>query len=159
MAGSMGQWLVNYRPLLLKLAGVIILLFGLHISEIFTLHFLLKQAKWQAPRLSGRLGAFLLGVSFAVGWTPCVGPVLASILLLASSSQTYYRGIILLTAYTLGLGIPFILAALGIGSVHKWLQKVRWLLPYINATSGGLLIAMGILLLTGVWQKLVLLFY
>jgi cytochrome c-type biogenesis protein len=84
--------------------------------------------------------------------------VLASILLLASGSDPA-RGMLLLTAYTLGLGFPFILAAMCIGSVHKWLQKTQWLLPYINAVSGALLITMGILLLTGTWQKLVLLFY
>ncbi|ACV64251.1 cytochrome c biogenesis protein transmembrane region [Desulfofarcimen acetoxidans DSM 771] len=157
-AGSLGQYLTYHRPWLTKLAGLIIIIFGLHTGNIFTINILFRQFKCQAPKLSGRLGAFLLGVCFALGWTPCVGPVLASILLLASGSDPA-RGMLLLTAYTLGLGFPFILAAMCIGSVHKWLQKTQWLLPYINAVSGALLITMGILLLTGTWQKLVLLFY
>jgi len=159
-ASSAGQWLSSNQSWLTQAAGVIIIIFGLHISEILPIKLFYRQVKWQpARRLTGWLGAFLLGLSFAAGWTPCVGPVLASILLLAANAETLAQGVTLLTFYSLGLAIPFLLAALGIGSVHRWLGRMKQALPYINAVSGGLLIAMGLLLLLGLWDKLILLLY
>jgi len=159
-ASSAGQWLSSNQSWLTQVAGVIIIIFGLHISEILPIKLFYRQVKWQpARRLTGWLGAFLLGLSFAAGWTPCVGPVLASILLLAANAETLAQGVTLLTFYSLGLAIPFLLAALGIGSVHRWLGRMKQALPYINAVSGGLLIAMGLLLLLGLWDKLILLLY
>jgi len=159
-ASSAGQWLSSNQSWLTQAAGVIIIIFGLHISEILPVKLFYRQVKWQpASRLTGWLGAFLLGLSFAAGWTPCVGPVLASILLLAANTGTLGQGVLLLTLYSLGLAIPFLLAALGIGSVHRWLARMKQALPYINAVSGGLLIGMGVLLLLGLWDKLILLLY
>lgn len=158
-ASGAGQWLAGNQALLTKGAGVIIIIFGLHISEILPVKLFYRQAGWQpARRFTGWFGAFLLGMSFAAGWTPCVGPVLASILLLAANTQTLYQGVALLIWYSLGLAVPFLLAALGIGVVHRWLGKMNKALPYINAVSGGLLIAMGVLLLLGLWDRLFMLF-
>ncbi|AGL00700.1 cytochrome c biogenesis CcdA family protein [Desulfoscipio gibsoniae] len=159
-ASSAGQWLISNQTLLKQAAGIIIIIFGLHISEILPIKLFYRQVKWQpAQRFTGWLGAFFLGLSFAAGWTPCVGPVLASILLLATNTQTLYQGVTLLIWYSMGLAIPFLLAALGIGFVHSWLGKMNKVIPYINAVSGGLLIAMGVLLLLGLWDRLVLLLY
>ncbi|SFG69054.1 cytochrome c-type biogenesis protein [Desulfotomaculum arcticum] len=159
-ASGIGQWLVKNQLILSRVAGVILIVFGLHISEIIPVKLFYRQSGWRLGQgLTGWTGAFAFGMSFAAGWTPCVGPVLASILLLAGSTQTLGRGILLLTFYSLGLAIPFMAAALGIGYIHKGLSNLTRILPFINAISGGLLIAMGILLITGQWDKLMLLFY
>ncbi len=155
LASSFGQLLTEHQVLLTRLAGIIIILFGLHLSELLPFHLLLKQRQWQKPlKISGWPGAFLLGLSFATGWTPCVGPVLASILILASNSDTLGQGILLLSAYAAGLAVPFLLSAAGITLVYQRIQSARRFLPYINAVSGGLLITMGIMFLTGKWQQL-----
>lgn len=159
-AGGAGQWLASNQQVLMRVAGVIIIIFGLHISELLPVRIFYREARWHpGKRLPGWPGAFLFGVSFAAGWTPCAGPVLASILLLAGSSATMWQGVLLLVFYSLGLAVPFVLAALGVGWMHRRLVKLTRFLPYVNAISGGLLIAMGILLLAGLWNRLVLLFY
>jgi cytochrome c-type biogenesis protein len=158
-AGSLGRLLVQHQALLAKLAGVLIIVFGLHVSELMTFKPLMRQLKGaSSSKLPGWPGAFLVGMSFAAGWTPCVGPVLASILAMAGSTAAMEQGVLLLAAYSLGLGVPFMLAALGIGVIHQWMQKASKILPYVNAVSGGLLIAMGILLLTGLWNRVILYF-
>lgn len=159
-AGGLGQWLSAYRDVLMRVAGGVIFVMGLHISEILPIRLLFRQ--WQskgAGTSTGLTGSFLLGLSFAAGWTPCVGPVLASILLMAGSTETAGRGALLLAFYAAGLAAPFLLAALGIESIHKWLGRALRILPYVNAVSGGLLMAVGILLLTGLWPRLARLFY
>lgn len=156
-ASGIGQWLISNQEILMRVAGVIIIIFGLHISELLPIKLLYRQTQWQVNhKFTGWIGAFFMGFSFAAGWTPCVGPVLASILLLAGSSETLTQGVLLLALFSLGLGIPFILAALGIDYIYRGLVKMNRILPYVNAVSGGLLIAMGILMLLGVWYKLML---
>ncbi len=159
-ASGLGQWLNENRALLTQVAGVIIFFMGLHISGLLPVSFLYRQAGWRpGRRLAGWPGAFLLGISFAAAWTPCVGPVLASILLLAGSSATVGQGVVLLVFFTLGLAVPFMLAALAAGTVYRTLENMRGFMPYVNAVSGGLLIAMGLLILLGVWDRLAGLFY
>jgi len=159
-AGGFGQWLSAYREVLMRLAGGFIFIMGLHISEILPIKLLFRQWRGKGTGSStGLARSFLLGLSFAAGWTPCVGPVLASILLMAGSTETAARGAVLLAFYAAGLALPFLLAALGIESIHKWLGRARYILPYVNAVSGGLLMAVGILLLTGIWPRLARLFY
>lgn len=156
-ASSAGRLLVEHQALLTRLAGLVIIIFGLHISEIMPIKLFMRSAGGpQNKNISGWPGTFLLGMSFSIGWTPCVGPVLASILILAGNSATLEQGIILLGAYSLGLGIPFLLAALSIGTIYNWMKKANRVLPYINAVSGGLLIAIGILFLLGLWNRIVL---
>jgi len=154
LASGFGQFLAGHRVLLMRLGGVIIILFGLHLSELLPLRFFQQQRQWRKPPgIKGAPGSFLLGLSFAAGWTPCVGPVLASILALAGSSDTLDQGVFLLSAYAAGLAVPFLLAAAGITPLYQRLQATGRLLPYVNAVSGGLLIVMGIMLLTGKWQQ------
>lgn len=159
-ASGLGKWLSQYQTVLIRISGVLIIIFGLHVSELLPLKVLMRHHQWRSTqKFSGWPGAFLLGLSFAAGWTPCVGPVLASILVLAGSSATLSQGIWLLVLYAAGLAVPFLLAAWGIDSLHRWMAKFNKIIPYVNAISGGLLIAMGILILFGWWNKLVLFFY
>ncbi|SFR13299.1 cytochrome c biogenesis CcdA family protein [Desulfoscipio geothermicus] len=159
-ASGLGQWLNQNREMLTQIAGVIIIILGLHVSGLLPVKMLYRQVSWQPGRkLSGWPGAFVLGLSFAAAWTPCVGPVLASILLLAGSFETMTQGVILLTFFTMGLALPFMLAAFAAGFVYPALAKMRGVMPYINAVSGGLLIAMGVLLLFGIWDRLARVFY
>jgi len=186
-ASGAGQWLNQNRILLTQIGGVIIFVLGLHVSGLLPISFLYRQFGWRPgmggetgvvkakmdhgshlPGSPGRvksagppgwLGAFVLGLSFAAAWTPCVGPVLASILLLAGSTETMLQGVALLTCFALGLALPFMIMAIVAGGIFRILGRLQKLLPYINAVSGGLLMAMGILLLLGAWDKLARLFY
>ncbi len=159
-ASGIGQWLNQHREPLTRAAGAVMIIFGLHVSEVLPLKVLYRQARWLPTRhFSGWPGAFIMGLSFAAAWTPCVGPVLASILLLAGRTETVGQGMALLGFYSLGLAVPFVLAAAGAGFVHRWLEKKSTVLPYVNAVSGGLLMAMGVLLLAGLWDGLAALFY
>lgn len=155
-ASSAGRLLLEHQAVLTRLAGVLIIIFGLHISEILPLKILMRSAGGpRASSFAGWPGGFLLGMTFSIGWTPCVGPILASILVLAGNSATLKQGIILLGVYSLGLGLPFLLAALSVGTIFKWMKKANAILPYVNAVSGGLLIAVGILFLLGLWNRIV----
>ena len=159
-ASGLGQWLNQNRELLTQIAGVIIIMLGLHISGLLPVKMLYRQVGWRpGQKLSGWPGAFVLGFSFAAAWTPCVGPILASILLLAGSSGTLLQGVVLLIFFTLGLALPFVLAAMAAGFAFRALDKMRGIMPYINAVSGGLLIAMGLLLLLGIWDRLARMLY
>lgn len=159
-ASGLGQWLNQNRELLTQIAGVIIIMLGLHVSGLLPVKMLYRQVGWRPGyKLSGWPGAFVLGFSFAAAWTPCVGPVLASILLLAGSSGTLFQGVVLLVFFTLGLALPFVLAAVAAGSVYRALDQMRGIMTYINAVSGGLLIAMGLLLLLGIWDRLARMLY
>ena len=159
-ASGLGQWLNQNRELLTQIAGVIIIMLGLHVSGLLPVKMLYRQVGWRPGyKHSGWPGAFVLGFSFAAAWTPCVGPVLASILLLAGSSGTLFQGVVLLVFFTLGLALPFVLAAVAAGSVYRALDQMRGIMTYINAVSGGLLIAMGLLLLLGIWDRLARMLY
>lgn len=159
-ASGAGQWLNQNRALLMQIAGITIIILGLHVSGLLPLKFLYRQINWQpAQKLAGWPGAFALGLSFAAAWTPCVGPVLASILLLAGSTHTMAQGITLLFFFTLGLALPFMAAALAAGHVYRGLGRIKGIMPYVNAVSGGLLIAMGLLLLFRIWDRVARAFY
>jgi len=159
-ASGVGQWLNQNRVLLTQMAGLMIIILGLHVSGLLPIKFLYRQIGWQ-PRLniSGWPGAFVLGLSFAAAWTPCVGPVLASILLLAGGSETMVQGVALLSFFTLGLAVPFMVAAFAADRIFRVLERMQRFMPYINAISGGLLIAMGLLLLLGIWDRLARVIY
>ena len=102
----------------------------------------------------GLLGSFLIGITFSLGWTPCIGPVLASILLIASTTSTVKQGMYLLSLYSLGLAIPFFVAALLVGRILHLMQKYGWILKYSSYVIGGLLIAVGVLLTTGSYTRI-----
>jgi len=148
-ATAAGQLLVENLELLAKVAGVIIIIAGLHFLGLFHIPLLHREARYHADaRPAGLLGAYLIGVAFAFGWTPCIGPVLAAILLMAAGEDTVRQGILLLFIYSLGLGIPFIAAALAVRPFLNALQRFRPHLATMEKVLGGFLVLTGILFLT-----------
>ncbi len=145
----LGQALLTKLPLFTKLAGVLIIVFGLHLMGIFKIPFLYKTKKFEGPaKAVSFLGAFVLGLSFAFGWTPCIGPILAGILTIASTEETLWKGIILLSVYSLGLGIPFLITSLALNQFFKLFMKIKQYFHAIEIVSGILLVLIGILIMT-----------
>lgn len=148
-ATAVGKFLSENMDVIGKVAGVIIILFGLHMTGILRIKFLNYEAKLNMRgKPFGLLGAFVIGFAFAFGWTPCIGPVLATILVLASQQETVKQGIFLLSVYSLGLGIPFILTSLSVNFFFKWFSKIRRYLNIVEIVSGVILILLGILIFT-----------
>ena len=146
-ASYLGKLFAQYQALFNKISGILIIIFGLHLIGLLKLEFLYREARMEGPKeATSWLTALLMGMAFAAGWTPCVGPVLASILAYAGSSATLGQGIILLVFYSLGLGIPFILTAVFIEKFMEVSNKVNKYLPLVSKVSGGVLIIFGILL-------------
>ncbi|MFO1183850.1 MAG: cytochrome c biogenesis protein CcdA [Bauldia sp.] len=130
--------------------GLIIIAMGLHFLGVFRIAFLDREARVQVERRPpGPLGAFLIGIAFAAGWTPCIGPVLQTILFVAASEATVERGIALLAAYSAGIGLPFLAAAAFAGPFMRWMLRFRRHMRTVERAMGGLLVATGILFLTG----------
>ena len=137
-------------PLLSKIAGVILIIFGLHTMGVFRLAFLDTEKRVHSQRKpAGPLGAMLVGIAFAFGWTPCIGPILGGILAIAGSRNTVGEGITLLAVYSLGLGIPFLLTSLAINQFFGAAKRIRKYYHTIEVASGVLLIAIGVLIVTG----------
>jgi cytochrome c-type biogenesis protein len=148
--GLVGYLIYDYVPLLRRLGGTILIVFGLHLAGIIRIPFLYREAKLHvgAPRPGRYTTSFTLGLVFGVGWTPCIGPTLAAILLMASTTQTVLQGGLLLTVYCLGLGIPFLITAVALDRVRLVLKQVNRRGNLVSAVSGVLLIGMGILIFT-----------
>lgn len=154
-ASYIGKLFAEYKLLFNKISGVLIIVFGLHLVGLLKLEFLYREARVEGPKeATSWLTAVLMGMAFAAGWTPCVGPVLASILAYAGSSATLVQGIILLVFYSLGLGIPFILTAVFIDKFMDISNKVNKYLPIVSKVSGAVLIIFGILLFLNKIQAL-----
>ena len=149
-ATVLGATLRRALPLLQQLGGIVIAAFGLYLVGVLRLPALMRERRVHLARKpAGIAGSLIAGLAFGAGWTPCIGPVLASILLYAGMEATMTRGMLLLVAYTLGLGVPFFVAAVGLNWYLAGAQRLRrWLRP-IEVVSGVLLIAVGILLFTG----------
>ncbi|SMB98730.1 cytochrome c-type biogenesis protein [Thermanaeromonas toyohensis ToBE] len=154
-ASAIGALFLKYQALLRKLSGLIVIIFGLHMAGILKLKVLNleKRINFQ-PRKVGPLGAFLLGMAFSAGWTPCIGPVLGSILVLAGNSASLSAGAYLLAAYSLGLGIPFLVTALFWGWLAQGLKRYGDWMPRLVKGSGWVLVGAGLLILTGNWGRL-----
>jgi cytochrome c-type biogenesis protein len=146
--GLVGYLIYDYMPILRQIGGAILIAFGLHVAGLIRIPFLYREAKFQVskPRAGSYSTAFLLGLVFGVGWTPCIGPTLAAILLLASTTQTVLQGALLLTVYSLGLGLPFLATALALDRVRNTLRQINRRGNLISAVSGVLLIIMGMLI-------------
>jgi len=146
----LGQLLLGSIDLVRKAGGILIILFGLFIAGILKLPFLMRERRLQLQeRPAGYLGAVLVGAAFGAGWIPCVGPILGSILTLAGTSETAGRGVVLLSAYSLGLGVPFLLSALALNGFNRFFQRFRPYMRVVEVTAGVLLVLIGILLFTG----------
>lgn len=151
-ASYLGQVLSKYQTWIMKIGGILIILLGIHfILQIFP--FLQIEKRFEMKRKPlGYLGSFLVGIVFAAGWTPCIGPILSTILIYASTSQQMTTGIVLLASYSLGLGIPFLLASLAFNLFLSTFEKIRRYMKVIIFVSGFFLIGVGILLLTGTFR-------
>ncbi len=149
-ASVLGEALHSNQQTVEKIGGAVLVILGLNYTGILSIPFLLtdKHIKWQ-PGKRTSYSSFLIGLIFAAGWTPCVGTVLAAILALAAQSATLTSGIALLTAYSLGLGIPFLLMGLAFSRARIVLNKIRPYTGVIERISGILIIAMGILIFNG----------
>ena len=139
--------------------GIIIIIFGIHFTQIIQIPFLNNDTRIHLQNYRpGLIGSYIIGLSFAFGWTPCIGPILGSVLSIAASSETVSTGIILLMIYSAGLGIPFLLAAYGIGGFLKFLSKIRKYIRAIEIFTGLLLILFGFLILTNRIQEIAFFF-
>lgn len=149
-ATLLGTTLRRSLPLLQQIGGIVITAFGLYLVGVLRPSFLLRERRAHlASRPAGMAGSIIAGVAFGAGWTPCVGPVLASILLYAGTQATMRQGMLLLVAYTLGLGIPFFASAVGLNWYLAGSTRVRrWVRP-IERVAGVLLMVVGVLLFTG----------
>ena len=148
--GSLGGLLLGYRNIVQVLGGLLIIFFGLYITGVLKFSFLGRYIQPQMRRKPASiLGSAFVGAAFAVGWTPCVGPILGSILALAASAGQVKAGMILLLSYSLGLGIPFLLAAIAFGRFFALFQRFRRAIQIVHIGAGLLLIAAGLLLITG----------
>ncbi|WP_153768762.1 cytochrome c biogenesis protein CcdA [Labrenzia sp. CE80] len=149
-ASVIGQSIARYFDTLSIVAGIIIIIMGLHFLGLFRISLLFREARVQVERKPpGLLGAFVMGLAFAFGWTPCVGPVLAAILFMAGSTGSTGQGGLLLAAYALGIGIPFILAAAFASRFLGWASRFRKHMGTVEKVMGGLLVLTGLLFVTG----------
>jgi len=146
-ATLIGQVLITYQDYLRRLGGVLIVIFGLYLLGVLNLNFLNTEKRMHfRSRPAGYLGSFLIGVAFAAGWTPCVGPVLGTILLYASTTDALADGVLLLTAYSLGLGLPLFATALGVDRFLFYFKQVRVYLWGVSAVSGVFLVVVGVMI-------------
>ncbi|MDO5878129.1 MULTISPECIES: cytochrome c biogenesis protein CcdA [Paenarthrobacter] len=149
--GAIGSWLIRWQDLLMRGLGVVVIIMGLVLLGRFP--WLQQTRKFQGPGRGGLSGAPLLGIVFGLGWTPCMGPTLSAVLSLSVTAGSAWRGALLAFIYCLGLGIPFVLVALGLNWVSKVLSVVRKHIRAINIGGAVMLIVLGVLMVTGVWVQ------
>ena len=154
LAGSFGQFLTKYSVAVNIATGAIVVLFGLNFLGVFKLN-IFKGIKSGRMNGGGILSSLLLGIVFSVGWTPCVGAFLGSALMLASQQGTVIKGLLLLLCYSAGLGIPFVMSALLIDKLKSTFNFIKRNYKVINAVSGGLLVVVGILMMTGLLNRII----
>jgi cytochrome c-type biogenesis protein len=148
-ASALNRLIVANLDILAKIAGAVIILFGLHTTGLLKIPFLYREARFNTgENASGLVGAYVLGLAFAFGWTPCIGPILATILTVAASRDDLGYGISLLATYALGLGIPFLLAALAVKPFMHFMQRFRRHLRKVEIAAGALMVLTGILIFT-----------
>jgi cytochrome c-type biogenesis protein len=148
-ASAIGAILRAYSSELAILAGVAIIVMGLHFLGLTPITWLMREKRLDVAKPVGLWGAYLMGFAFALGWTPCIGPILAAILAIAASEATVAKGAGMLAVYSLGLGVPFIAAALAVGPFAAFLARFRAHLGLVEKAMGGLLVLTGIAFLTG----------
>jgi cytochrome c-type biogenesis protein len=149
-ASTFGRFFLEYQDLFAKISGAVIIIFGLHFLHVFRIPFLDRDMRVDAGDQGGTaFGAYILGLAFAFGWTPCIGPQLGAILSLAASEASVARGTVLLGVYAAGLGIPFLLAAIFVQRSMTLMNRLKPHMRKIEIAMGALLIVVGVALLTG----------
>ncbi len=149
-ATTIGRLITEYKRPLSIIAGIVIIVLGLHMTSIIKIPVLYSEKRLQvSSKPLNVFGAFIVGLAFAFGWTPCIGPILAGILAVAAAQETLGRGMALLSFYSLGLGIPFILTAFSISLFFSFFNKIKRSINIIELIAGGLLIVIGLLMITG----------
>lgn len=149
-ASMIGQTIAQYFGVLSVIAGIVIIIMGLHFLGVFRIALFYREARVTVERKpAGLVGAYVMGLAFAFGWTPCVGPVLAAILFIAGSEDTVVRGVSLLAAYSVGIGLPFILAAAFAARFLGWAARFRRHMHKVEKAMGALLVITGCLFVTG----------
>jgi cytochrome c-type biogenesis protein len=148
-ASAIGAVLRAYSSELAVLAGIAIIVMGLHFLGLTPIAWLMREKRLAVAKPVGLWGAYLMGLAFALGWTPCIGPILAAILAVAAAEATVLKGAGLLAVYSLGLGVPFVVAALAVEPFAAFLARFRAYLGVVEKVMGGLLVLTGIAFLTG----------
>lgn len=154
-ASAIGQVLDDFTTWIARVGGVVVAIFGLHLLGVFRIPLLYREARaFNSGMRAGRAGTFLIGMGFAAGWTPCIGPVLAAILTLSATSASVWGGLGLLGSYSVGMAIPFLLAALLLGQFFRASQRIRRHLPVLERASGVLCLIIAVLLVSGALERL-----
>lgn len=152
-ASYLGQILVEYQDIIMKVGGVLIILLGVQFTGLIRIPFLQMEKRFELRKKPlGYLGSFLVGVVFAAGWTPCIGPILSTILIYASTAQNFTTGVLLLAIYSMGLGIPFFLSSLAFNSFLSAFDWIKRFMRWITLISGIFLIVIGTLFLTDTFR-------
>lgn len=148
-ATAIGQFLGENKTIIGRVAGIIVIIFGLHFMGVFRIKWLLIEKRFQTQgSKAGFLSSFLIGLAFAFGWTPCIGPILAGILSIAATEESVFKGIFLLSMYSAGLGIPFLITGVAFNSFLSLSGKIKKHFRLVEAIGGVLLVIVGILLVT-----------
>ncbi|MGD2254125.1 MAG: cytochrome c biogenesis protein CcdA [Anaerolineales bacterium] len=155
-ASAIGVLLFDIRIWISRIGGIVVIIFGLHTMGVINIPFLNYDTRRQTQpdRRLGYLSSGLMGVFFSAGWAPCVGPVLGAVLTLAINGASLSTGVILLSAYSLGLAIPFLLAALGVGRVAELMRRHGKVIRIFSIVTGAMLVILGVMLLTGTLERL-----
>jgi len=146
-ATFLGSFLASHAVLIRKIGGILVILFGVHITGLVPIGFLMREKRVTIHhKPAGYIGSFLVGLAFAAGWTPCIGPILAAILMVAATSEKVYEGIVLLLLYSLGLGIPFLLSSLAMHQFLTFFNRFRRHIRIFEIITGLFLIVVGVLI-------------
>jgi len=153
LAGMLPEFLGSYKRLLSFIGGAVLVFFGLHLTGIFQIFALQKEYRIGATfSYSGYLRSFVIGIGFAAGWTPCIGPILAGMFALAAgASEGVFQSMVLFFFFSMGIGIPFLLSAGAIGYFFEFFKKFKKFIRYVEIVAGAILIIMGLLLITDSW--------
>jgi cytochrome c-type biogenesis protein len=158
-ATTIGAFLIGNLDLLQRAAGVLLIIFGLHMTGLLRLSWFYRERRVEMKhREAGVVRSYLLGIAFGFGWTPCVGPILGGVLTMAASQEQVLSGGVMLLAFSLGMGAPFLITAFALTFSLSFASRSGKFLHYLHIVAGAVMLVMGVLLLTGQFQKLALLF-